>query len=443
MTTPIEKIYKEKHSKSEQKFNEAMNLFPNGVTHDARMTKPFPYYITNAQGSKKWDIDGNEYIDYKSGHGAMLLGHAHPEIVKVVRETIAKGSLPGASTELEVAWGKAIKNLVPSAETIRFTSSGTEADMLGMRIMRAYTGKNKIIKFEQHFHGWSDAASATGGADDNWEYGIPTQILNTMIVIPPNDISILESLLDKDDDIAGVMLEPTGAHMGQYPIKPSFLKELRQLCTDRKIVLMFDEVVTGFRVAKGGAEELLGITPDISSWAKILGGGLPGGCVTGKTEFMEILEKKSGKKGIYHPGTFNANPLSAAAGAKALDIVRTTNVNEIAAKRGQQLVSGLNGVLSKLEIPGLAYGNDSLVHFRLGIEANSVEDIINLSKEDEAKSYDSAIHSQLGLSLINQGIDTWAASRFIMMAEHSEDDVNKTVEAMENAFIEARNQGTI
>ena len=443
MTTPIEKIYKEKHSKSEQKFKEAMNLFPNGVTHDARMTKPYPYYITNAQGSKKWDIDGNEYIDYKSGHGAMLLGHAHPEIVKVVRETIAKGSLPGASTELEIAWGKAIKNLIPSAETIRFTSSGTEADMLGMRIMRAYTGKNRIIKFEDHFHGWSDAASATGGVDDNWEYGIPSQILNTMIVIPPNDISILESLLDKDDDIAGVMLEPTGAHMGQYPIKPSFLKELRQLCTDKKIVLMFDEVVTGFRVAKGGAEELLGITPDISSWAKILGGGLPGGCVTGKARFMEILEKKPGGKAIYHPGTFNANPLSAAAGAKALAIVRTTNVNEIAAKRGQQLVSGLNGVLSKLEISGLAYGNDSLVHFRLGIEANSVEDIINLSKEDESKSYDSAIHNQLGLSLINQGIDTWSASRFIMMAEHSEDDVNITVEAMENAFIEARNQGTI
>ena len=443
MTTPIEKIYKEKHSKSEQKFKEAMNLFPNGVTHDARMTKPFPYYITNAQGSKKWDIDGNEYIDYKSGHGAMLLGHAHPEIVKVVRETIAKGSLPGASTELEVAWGKAIQNLVPSAETIRFTSSGTEADMLGMRIMRAYTGKIKIIKFEHHFHGWSDGAASTGGADDNWEYGIPTQILNTSIVIPPNDISILESLLDKDDDIAGVILEPTGAHMGQYPIKPSFLKELRQLCSDRKIVLMFDEVVTGFRVAKGGAEELLGITPDISAWAKILGGGLPGGCVTGKARFMEILEKKPEGKGIYHPGTFNANPLSAAAGATALDIVRTTNVNEIAAQRGQQLVSGLNGVLSKLEIPGLAYGNDSLVHFRLGIEANSVEDIINLSKEDESKSYDGAIHNQLGLSLINQGIDTWSASRFIMMAEHSEDDVNKTVEAIENTFIEARNQGTI
>jgi len=443
MTTPIEKKYIETHSKSEQKFKDAMNLFPNGVTHDARITKPFPYYISNAQGSKKWDIDGNEYIDYKSGHGSMLLGHAHPEIVQVVRDTIAKGSLPGASTEYEVAWGKAIKNLVPSAEIIRFTSSGTEADMMGMRIMRAYTGKNKIIKFEEHFHGWSDAASATGGADENWEYGIPSQVLDTMIVIPPNDISILESLLNKDDDIAGVMLEPTGAHMGQYPIKPSFLKELRQLCTDRKIVLMFDEVVTGFRVAKGGAEELLGITPDISSWAKILGGGLPGGCVTGKAEFMEILEKKPGGKAMYHPGTFNANPLSAAAGAKALEIVRTTDVNEIAAKRGEQLVSGLNGVLSKLEIPGLAYGNDSLVHFRLGIEANSVEDIINLTKEDESKSYGGEIHSQLGLSLINQGIDTWAASRFIMMAEHSEDDVNNTVEAMENAFIEARNQGTI
>ena len=298
MTTPIEKKYIENHSKSQQKFKDAMNLFPNGVTHDARITKPFPYYISNAQGSKKWDIDGNEYIDYKSGHGAMLLGHAHSEIVQVVRDTIAKGSLPGASTELEVAWGKAIKNLVPSAEIIRFTSSGTEADMMGMRIMRAYTGKNKIVKFEHHFHGWSDGASATGGADENWEYGIPNQVLDTMIVIPPNDISILESLLDKDNDIAGVMLEPTGAHMGQYPIKPSFLKELRQLCTDRKIVLMFDEVVTGFRVAKGGAEELFGIKPDISSWAKILGGGLPGGCVTGKAEFMEILEKKPGGKGM-------------------------------------------------------------------------------------------------------------------------------------------------
>jgi glutamate-1-semialdehyde 2,1-aminomutase len=206
---------------------------------------------------------------------------------------------------------------------------------------------------------------------------------------------------------------------------------------------MFDEVVTGFRVAKGGAEEYMGVTPDISSWAKILGGGMPGGCVTGKAEFMDIIEKASDSKAIYHPGTFNANPISAAAGATALTIVKNSNVNEIAAKRGQELVDGLNGVLSKLEIPGLAYGQDSLVHFKLGVDADSVEDIITMTKEEEAKAFDGSVHHQLGLSLLNQGVDTWSAARFIMMASHTEDDVNKTVSAMENAFIEAREQGSI
>ena len=443
MTTPIEKKYIDSRPKSQEKYKSSEKLFPNGVTHDARIMNPFPYYISHAEGSKKWDIDGNEYVDYKSGHGAMLLGHANPEIIKVVNEAIAKGSLPGASTEYEVAWAQAIKNLVPSAEKIRFTSSGTEADMMGMRIMRAYTGKDKIIKFEHHFHGWSDGASATGGADENWEYGIPKQILDTMIIIPPNDISLVESTLDKDDNIAGIMLEPTGAHMGQYPIRPSFVKELRELCTKKDIVLMFDEVVTGFRVARGGAEEYINVKPDISSWAKVLGGGLPGGCVTGQSKFMEIIEKTPGSKGMYHPGTFNAYPISAAAGAKALEIVKNTNANEIAAKRGQQLVAGINNVLTKLEVPGYAYGQDSLVHLKLGVEANSVEDIINLPADAPNVFNSGALNHQLGLSLLNQGVDSWSASRFIMMSSHTEDDVNKTISAMENAFTDAREQGSM
>ena len=443
MATPIEKKYTDSRPNSHKKYQSSEKLFPNGVTHDARMMKPFPYYISHAEGSKKWDIDGNEYIDYKSGHGAMLLGHAHPEIIKVVNETIAKGSLPGASTELEVEWAQAIKNLVPSAEKIRFTSSGTEADMMGMRIMRAYTGKDKIIKFEHHFHGWSDGASATGGVDANWEYGIPKQILDTMVIIPPNDISIVESTLQNDNNIAGIMLEPTGAHMGQYPIRPSFVKELRELCTKKNIVLMFDEVVTGFRVARGGAEEYIGVKPDISSWAKVLGGGLPGGCVTGQAQFMEILEKTPESQGMYHPGTFNAYPISAAAGAKALTIVKNTNVNEIAAERGQQLVTGINNVLTKLEVPGYAYGQDSLVHLKLGVEANSVEDLINMPSDEPNVFNSGALNHQLGLSLLNQGIDSWSASRFIMMASHTEEDVNKTISAMENAFIEAREQGSM
>ena len=283
MTSITERFY-ELHPTSRKLYEErSKGLFPDGVTHETRFLAPFPIYATHAQGPRKWDVDGNEYVDYVSGHGALLLGHSHPAVVSAVTEQVSKGTHLGANTELELKWGELVTRLIPSAEKVRFTSSGTEATLMAMRLARAYTGKSKIIKFFDHFHGWHDYAMANGNVSGP---GIPAETWESMIVLPEvNDIAAVEKALDENDDVAAIILEPTGAHMGVSPIHPSFLEELRELTNRREIVLIFDEVVTGFRSSPGGAQARFGITPDMTSLAKILGGGLPGGAVAGKSGY--------------------------------------------------------------------------------------------------------------------------------------------------------------
>ena len=251
MSTSIEQRFFELHSKSAEMHEEARSLFPNGVTHDARRQDPFQLYYTHAEGAAKYDVDGNRILDYFPGHGALILGHSRPEVVSAVQEQMARGTHFSGSTELEVQWGNWVRELIPSAEKVRFHSSGTEADMMAIRMARAYTGKTKVIKFEDHFHGWSDYLVA--GSDGIG--GIPAETLGTMIVLPPNDIETFERTLQNNDDIAAVILEPTGAHMGLEPILPEFLHQLREVTERYDVVLIFDEVVTGFRISRGGAQE--------------------------------------------------------------------------------------------------------------------------------------------------------------------------------------------
>ena len=238
--TPIEQRYYDLHPGSAERHEKARGLFPNGVTHDARKLNPFQLYFTHAEGSAKYDVDDNKILDYFPGHGALILGHSHPDIVKAVQDQMAKGTHYSGSTDLEIEWGNWVRELIPSAEKVRFHSSGTEADMMAIRMARAYTGKSKVIKFDDHFHGWSDYL-VVGGEGLG---GIPQETLNTMIVLPPNDIEIFEKTLKENDDIAAVILEPTGAHMGAIPILPSFLEQLREVTTRYDVVLIFDEVVT-------------------------------------------------------------------------------------------------------------------------------------------------------------------------------------------------------
>ena len=352
----IDERYYQQHPKSVEFSKEADDLFPDGVTHDGRKSSPFRVYMDHGSGPYKWDIDGNQYIDYRTGHGSMILGQAHPAVVKAVQEQMAKGTHLSASTELEVKWGKLIKELVPSAEKLRFVASGSEAMMMTFRMVRAHSGKNKIVKFAQAFHGWADAPFV-GAANDNPNNGIPQQVRDTMIVLP-YDIDEVQRTLDNDDDIAAVVFQ------GNQVVHPSFIEQLRDVTQQRGVLLIFDEVVSGFRFSRGGCQGLYGVTPDLTGMAKIIAGGLPGGCVTGKADVIDTIAP--GK--IAHPGTFNANPISAAAGTTALEIVKNEPIGEIADAQAKRLKDGLNGLLTKLEIPGCAYGVSSIVHMRLGVD---------------------------------------------------------------------------
>ena len=435
MVSPIEQRYIDLHPGSLERHATARDIFPDGVTHDGRRMSPFPIYATHGIGPRKWDVDGNRIIDYWTGHGSMILGHSHPEIVAAVASQMGRGTHLSASSDLEIKWGQQVQQLIPSAEKVRFHSSGTEATMMAIRMARAYTGKSKVIKFVEHFHGWSDYLSV-GSAGVG---GIPEETKNTMIVLPPNDIAIVEKTIQDNPDVAAIILEPTGAHMGQIPVQPSFLNELRELTERTGVVLIFDEVVTGFRISKGGAQAHYGVTPDMTTMAKILGGGLPGGAVAGKADIINMIQARGDadfdrNRRVAHNGTFNANPLSAAAGTVALDLIMNTDVVETANAMGARLKDGLNDLLTRMEIPGYASGIASLIFLRLGEDPE-------MTPEQAARAHDAQRDGQFVLAMLNNGVH--ATTRFIMSAAHREQDVDDTVDAAERALTELRQSGLI
>ncbi len=430
MASMIEERYLELHPKSALMSDKSVELFPDGVTHDGRKFSPFRVYMDHGLGPRKWDIDGNEYIDYRTGHGAMILGQAHPAIVKAVSEQVAKGTHLSASTENEVRWGTLVKELVPSAERLRFVSSGTEAMMMTFRMARSHSGKSKIVKFEGAFHGWADGPFV-GAANDSPEGGIPRQVRETMIVLP-YDIAAVERTLDEDDDVAAVVFQ------GNQVIHPSFLEQLREVTRQKGVILIFDEVVSGFRFSRGGCQGLYNVIPDLTGMAKILAGGLPGGCVAGRADIVNTV----GPGRIAHPGTFNANPLSAAAGAAALDLLANEPINAMADERAQQLKNGLNELLTKMEIPGCAYGVSSIVHMRLGVPHECDKVYCEAGEQAMMTAAGNDATHLLNQATINEGI--WGnPTSFILSATHSEADVDLTLEKYETALGQVRAEGKI
>src|SRR5262247_3677695 len=313
----------------------ASRLFPSGVTHDSRYIEPYGLYVTRAQGPRKWDVDGHCYVDYFGGHGALLLGHCHPKVVEAVQQQIERGTHFGASHETEIAWAEWVMKLVPSAERVRFTSSGTEATLMAVRLARAFSGKPKIIRFNYHFHGWHDHMTTGHSShfDGTATTGVLDAVAGNVLLCDQNDEAGLKRILEQHEgEIAAAIIEPTGANGGRLPIDPEFLQALRRLTAEHGVLLIFDEVVTGFRVSRGGAQAAFGIRPDLTTLAKILAGGLPGGAVTGRKDILDLLDfevtKGAGKEKINHPGTFNANPMSAAAGIATLRIIAESDAND-------------------------------------------------------------------------------------------------------------------
>jgi glutamate-1-semialdehyde 2,1-aminomutase len=344
-------------------------LLAGGIAHDGRATVPFPLYIEEASGPYKWDVDGHEIIDFWMGHGALMLGHNPAPIVEALARQVPRGTHFGASHPQEVRWAQWIIDLVPSAERVRFVASGTEATLMALRIARAATGRSHMIRFEGHFHGWHDWAILGNRApfDQPSSGGVPPSISTEIVVLLPNEPPAVEQAL-AEGDVAAVILEPGGGTQGRTSITPAFLQTLRDLTARTGTVLIFDEVVTGFRQDPGGVQALTDVTPDLTAMAKIVAGGLPGGAVGGRADLMDLLSLRlrSGRKRVAHPGTFNANPLTAAAGAAMLEAIADGSALDAAAAAAAVLKLRLNELLVELGIPGFAYGDRSIVHLLLG-----------------------------------------------------------------------------
>ncbi len=433
-----------KHPGSASRYEEANEVFAGGVTHDSRYMTPFPLCVTHGKGPRKWDVDGNEYLDYVSGHGSLILGHSHPEIVSTVANQVARGTHLGANTDEELRWVKAIKALMPSVDKVRFHSSGTEATLMALRLCRAYTGKDKIIKFAEHFHGWHDYVIAKG---DTPVAGVPATTTQSVIVLPP-DISAVEDTLSRDDNIAAVIVEAIGSYSAFLPLPlPRFLKDLREVTKKHNVLMIMDEVVTGFRVSRGGAQSLYGVEPDLSTMAKIVAGGLPGGVVGGKADIIDMIAFRNdpewnAKRRVAHQGTFNANPMSAAAGAKALEIIASEPINERANAMAARLKKGLNDIFSKMEVPGHARGTASIVHLTMA-DCDCDRGICNMPHQQIKDAGSVAVTVPLKRAMINAGVDIMGRGTLLVGATHQEKDIDQTIGAFEQSLTAMRKEGIV
>ncbi|MEM1586494.1 MAG: aspartate aminotransferase family protein [Candidatus Bathyarchaeia archaeon] len=450
----IDLEYLERHPRSMDLYNRARRVFARGVTHDSRYFEPMPIYCVRAKGSRKWDVDGNEYIDYWMGHGALIFGHAHPYITRAVIEQARRGTHLGASHELEIQWAEKVTNLIPCARggLVEFTNSGTEATVMAIRIARAYTGRRKIIKFMSHFHGWFDYTIINYNPDyspmlaDDYPIGLPPEICKYTIALPPNDIEAVEKAIE-GGDIACVILEPGGASMGLMPTKKGFLEDLRSITRDNGVILIFDEVVTGFRDAPGGAQEHYNVTPDISTLGKVLAGGYPGGAVAGGREYMSLLEFKEGNetRRISHHGTFNANPLSAAAGNACLELILKGLAHPTINRKGDMLRRGVNDVIEDSGVDALVWSTTpSIIHVGFGISRDDLEvsDIESYIRFQRKIGESRKLMRILEKALINKGIHPMG-SRLILSVAHTERDIKMTIERFDEAIKELKSEGIL
>jgi glutamate-1-semialdehyde 2,1-aminomutase len=426
---------------------------PSGIAHDSRHFDPYPIYVERALGPVKWDVDGNKYVDYFGGHGSLLLGHCHPAVMAAVHTALDKGTHFGACHALEVRWAELIMKMVPSAERVRFTSSGTEATLMALRLARAFTGRPKLVRFRGHFHGWHDhmASGYTNHFDGSATSGVLPGVADNVLLCDPNDVAGITRIFNDHKDIAAVFLEPTGANFGKMPILPSFLTLLRDLTKQAGALLIFDEVVTGFRVAPGGVQQVLGITPDMTTLAKILSGGLPGGAVTGRKDIMDWLDfkvtKAAGREKIAHPGTFNANPVSAAAGIATLQILATTDACARANAFGAEVRAKMNAVLEEEKVKWAVHGSYSGMHIYTNPEGADIVpsqfDAASFIQKMIDKPRGEGITGQVRMGLLVNGVDMNSGPSGTISAMHGEEEMTVTVDAFRATIRALKREGAV
>ncbi len=411
--------------KSRKLFEEAKKVLPGGVSSPVRAIKPYPFYTKRADGSKITDIDGNEYIDYVMGYGPLLLGHNHPAIKEAVIKQLSDGWLYGTPTELEVTLAKEIIKLYPSIGMVRFVSTGTEATMGALRAARGFTGKNKFIKIEGGFHGAHEAAlvkagsgATTLGTPDS--AGVPKDFTKNTLQVPFNDIEAMAAAIEAyKDDVAAVIIEPVLGNIGPILPKEGYLKEVRVVTRENDVVLIFDEVITGFRLAMGGAQEYYGVTPDMTTLGKILGGGFHIGVIGGKREIMENISPAGA---VYQAGTFNGSPVSMAAGLAVIKTLRNEKVHQKVNKAGDSMRAGLSDVIGDLGLDYSVSGIGSMFKVFFGDMPYNYQDALKCNKEKFNVFFKKMLAD--GIFLPPSQYET----NFLSLS-HSQDDIDKTVEA--------------
>jgi glutamate-1-semialdehyde 2,1-aminomutase len=444
--------YRERTPGSASLAHEAGELFPSGITHDARNVDPYCVFIQRAAGPHKWDVDGNRYIDYFGGHGALLLGHGHPAVTAAVSAAFSDGTQFGASHPREVQWAHAVQRLVPSAERIRFTSSGTEATLMAVRLARAFTGRQTLMRFKGHFHGWHDqmASGYTNHFDGSPTPGVLPGVTEKSILLNPGDIEAVRAAFAANSDIAAVIYEPTGSSFGQVPLTAEFCQELRLVTEQHGALLILDEVVTGFRATRGGAQMAFGVRPDLSSFAKIVAGGLPGACVAGRKDILDLLDfavaERTGREKISHPGTFNANPVSAAAGTAALTVIAETDASDRACAIAAELRDKLNAVLDAERVKWAVYGTYSGFHLFAnpsGLDIGPYSfDPTKIPLED-MKNQPKSLVNRLRLAMLVNGVDLNPRGGGLLSCTHTADDVADTATAFREAIRMLKQEGEL
>jgi glutamate-1-semialdehyde 2,1-aminomutase len=426
-------------ARSQEMYAEAEKYTPGGVHSNVRLgMKPFPLFFKRAEGAYLWDVDGNQYIDYAMGMGPVILGHAHPEVNQAVSRSLADGQLYAGQHEDEVRLAQTLCKTIPHAEMIRLSLSGSESVQAGIRVARAATERQKIIKFEGHYHGWFDnvdvsvhPSTARMGSPTEphslpESLGQPEESFSSVITMPWNNLELLSARLEREHShIAAIIMEPVMCNTSVILPRAGFLEGVRELCSRLGIVLIFDEVVTGFRVALEGAGSLLNVAPDLTIFAKAMGNGYPVSCLAGRKTLMERFAG-----GVVHAGTYNSNRVSCAAALATLDVMHS-NGGQVHAKisaTGSALMNGFRKIIAETGVPMLVQGLPSVFH-------STFTDQPDITSYRSYARCDLSLQTQFVALLRERGISITGRGTWFLSSAHTLRDIEKTLEVIEEVLL--------